>query len=207
MRPSAIIMAMAIMIAPHASKAETLGVISKELANSDVIEIQLTDTRSTHPYCSGKLEAVAHLYDRNIGKAFPYSRGCWVVVDAKVSADLWTYSGGDEVSILADIGEIGLTEYGEKALQQYFVQPTAQYTEMPTIDGELKSALGNSMIFGACSVVWEAQSLAKSPDEKDFLEKMKASVASSGGFSVNEFDRVCREAAAEMMEFTKGASK
>lgn len=206
MKVSAAIM-VALTLAPLTTRSETLGVISKELANSDVMSVEITDTRSTHPYCGGKLEAVAHVYDRNIGSSFPHSRGCWTAANGKVSADLWTYSGGDEVSIFADIGDIGLTEFGKKALQQHIAKPADKGTKIPPIDGELKSALGNSMIFGACGVVGEAQALAKSPDEINFLEKLKAAVATSGDFDVNELDTVCKEAIAEVIKFTNRASK
>ncbi|QXC36168.1 hypothetical protein [Aeromonas sp. FDAARGOS 1407] len=199
MRPSAIIMAMAmamaIMIAPHASKAETLGVITKELANSDLFEVRLTDIPSTHPYCRNKLEAVSDIHDRNTGGVFPHSRGCWEVADSgKISVDMWTFHGADEVSLSVSEEEINLTDLGKKAFKI-----NGQKAVVPPTNNQLKANIGNVMLAGSCSAVWDAQNLAKSDNELDFIKRLKSSIASNGKFNVGNFDDVCRNAMGKTM--------
>lgn len=185
--------------------AMNIGSFSQERNNSDVMTITLTSVDSTHPQCQGHKEAVADIYDRRLQRSFPHARGCWFSErDGYIPVHLWTFSGGDEFTASIGLDDLEFTpEF--KAASDKNVQdrkPEDKAVSIPT-----EQLIEDAVLFGSCAVMFHADEIAKTPQEKALAAKLRAKIAEDGNVELAEVDLQCRMAIERTVKVVKADSE
>lgn len=172
--------------------AMNIGSFSQEQNNSDVMTITLTSADSTHPECKGHKEAVADIYDRRLQRSFPHARGCWFNErDGYIPVHLWTFSGGDEFTASIGLKDIEFTPEFKAAAGQ---NPQDRKSPDKTASIPTEQLIEDAVLFGSCAVMFHADEIAKTSQEKAFAAKLRAKIAEDGKIEPSEVDRQCRAA-------------
>ena len=172
--------------------AMNIGSFSQERNNSDVMTITLTSVDSTHPECRGHKEAVADIYDRRLQRSFPHARGCWFSErGGYIPVHLWTFSGGDEFTASISLNDIEFTPEFKSAADKYDQRSKSSDKVVPTSTEQL---IEDAVLFGSCAVMFHADEIAKTSQEKAFAAKLRARIAENGKVEPANVDQQCRTA-------------
>lgn len=189
--------------------AMNIGSFSQERNNSDIMTITLTSVDSTHPQCQGHKEAVADIYDRRLQRSFPHARGCWFSEkDGYIPVHLWTFSGGDEFTASINLNEIKFTSEFDAAADKYHQKKTS-------LDKNAENAaplsterlIEDAVLFGSCAVMFHAEEIAKTPQEKALAAKLRVKIAGDGKIKIAEVDQHCRSAIDKTMDMVRADSE
>lgn len=185
--------------------AMNIGTFSQERKNSDIMTITLTDVDSTHPECTGHKEAIADIYDRRLQRSFPHARGCWFdQIDGYIPVHLWTFSGGDEFTASIGLNDIQFTpEYKATAGKHDQGGETADKASSISTEQLIEDAV----LFGSCAVIFHADKIAQTAQEKAFAAKLRARVAEDGKVEPEEVDQQCRAAIERTVHVVKDSEK
>lgn len=207
------LIAAALFFCATAAQAERVGVIEKELADSNVMTVSLLDTPTTHPYCHGEKEALAEMWDPTAAMRFQYARGCWHTIDRNnVAVEMWKYADGDSVTLevnRADFSALSQldkvlgpepTDTGEKPAA---VQAKEQNKELVRAVDEAPAALADAQVDTECQIFQMLKSKAHTEAEKAFVKRVEKEYFFPFPNRVEQAGR-CEEAKAGMEKFLAG---
>lgn len=186
--------------------AMNIGSFSQERNDSNVMTITLTDAGSTHPECKGHKEAFADIYDPRLLRSFPHARGCWFSeVDGFIPVHLWTLSGGDEFTASINLNEIKFTSEFDAAADKYHQKKTSlEKNAENAAPLSTERLIEDAVLFGSCAVMFHAEEIAKTPQEKAFAAKLRVKIARDGKMKIAEVDHHCRSAIDRTMDIVRG---
>lgn len=180
-----------LLISTSAS-ADVLATYTRQLPNSDVLTVSITDEKSSYPYCKGK---EARAVTSSGGMEFKFARGCWSVPAKNfIAVEMYAYSDGREIAFPIKMDELKPTPEFDAMLNSpepvAGVKVAPQITNTGSIQTE-KPSLTDVFAAGSCVMVQQAMDDAKTKDEKAFAARLRASLAAGLKLKDEELNSYC----------------